>query len=71
MTALAGSVGLFAEEFDWQTGEQLGNTPQAFTHIGLINAALRLQDTSLRSIARTRTSGAARGAVEDAPGDMP
>jgi GH15 family glucan-1,4-alpha-glucosidase len=59
LVGLAGTVGLFAEELDWTTGEQLGNTPQAFTHIGLINAALRLQDTSLRSANRTRTSGAA------------
>jgi hypothetical protein len=39
---LAGDAGLFAEEIDPLTGEQLGNTPQAFTHIGLINAGLRL-----------------------------
>jgi GH15 family glucan-1,4-alpha-glucosidase len=54
LAGLAGTVGLFAEELDWTTGEQLGNTPQAFTHIGLINAALRLQETSLRGTARTR-----------------
>lgn len=37
-----GELGLFAEEIDPASGEQLGNVPQAFTHIGLINAALRL-----------------------------
>jgi GH15 family glucan-1,4-alpha-glucosidase len=52
----AGRVGLFAEELDWTNGEQLGNTPQAFTHIGLINAALRLQTSSLRTASRTRAS---------------
>ncbi len=35
-------VGLFAEEIDAATGEQRGNTPQAFSHMALINAALRL-----------------------------
>jgi GH15 family glucan-1,4-alpha-glucosidase len=43
LIARANHVGLLAEEIDPQTGQHLGNFPQAFSHIGLINAALTLQ----------------------------
>jgi GH15 family glucan-1,4-alpha-glucosidase len=39
----ASPLGLLAEEVDPDSGAQLGNYPQAFTHIGLINSAVTLQ----------------------------
>jgi len=40
--SLASDVGLYAEEYDVKAKRQTGNFPQAFTHIALINTAVRL-----------------------------
>jgi GH15 family glucan-1,4-alpha-glucosidase len=42
LAGLANDVGLLSEEFDPVSGRQLGNFPQAFSHIGLVNTALAL-----------------------------
>jgi GH15 family glucan-1,4-alpha-glucosidase len=44
----ANDVGLLAEEVDPGTGELLGNFPQAFSHIGLVNAAWAISEAENR-----------------------
>jgi GH15 family glucan-1,4-alpha-glucosidase len=43
MLTYANHLGLYSEEID-PTGQQVGNFPQAFTHLALIQAVLRLDD---------------------------
>jgi alpha,alpha-trehalase len=44
----ATDLGLFSEQVDEVTGELLGNFPQAFSHLGLINAAYELAEARRR-----------------------
>ena len=42
LLSVASPLGLYAEEFDTSTGRHLGNFPQAFSHLALIEAAARI-----------------------------
>jgi GH15 family glucan-1,4-alpha-glucosidase len=42
LLGLCNDVGLLAEEYDVQAGRMVGNFPQAFSHVGLVNTALNL-----------------------------
>ncbi len=42
MLAHASTLGLYAEELDARTGRHLGNFPQAFTHLALLNAVMHV-----------------------------
>ncbi|MFC8451104.1 glycoside hydrolase family 15 protein [Kitasatospora sp. NPDC057223] len=44
VVGLANDLGLLAEEWDPRAGRQLGNMPQAFTHVALVNTAFTLAE---------------------------
>lgn len=48
LLGLANDVGLYAEQVDPRSGRHLGNFPQAFSHVGLISAANRLDARTAR-----------------------
>jgi len=58
-------VGLLAEEFDPLTGRMLGNFPQAYSHVGLINCALNLARQTGPAEERAKSQGPAPAAASD------
>ena len=71
MVARANHVGLYSEEVDVRSGAFLGNFPQAFTHVGLINSALYLARAEGRRVAAPAPLGTPEHRVEAAPRSRP
>ena len=57
LLALAGPLGLYAEEIDPASGVHLGNFPQAFTHLALINAVAHVVADEQREVGRRPDRG--------------
>ena len=41
-------LGLFSEDIDFETKEQLGNFPQAYSHLALVNTAILFSEEDIR-----------------------
>ena len=55
LLSLRNDVGLLSEEYDTATGRQVGNTPQAFSMVGLVNTARQLGGASMQTRSRSRS----------------
>jgi GH15 family glucan-1,4-alpha-glucosidase len=63
--AAINDVGLLAEEVDPGSGEMIGNFPQAFSHIGLVNAAWAIDQARERLAGRGQTPAPGSGAPRE------
>jgi GH15 family glucan-1,4-alpha-glucosidase len=61
VVAVANDVGLFAEEYDTKAKRQMGNFPQALTHIALINTAHNLTKAMTPAQQRASRTGGGSG----------
>ncbi len=60
-------VGLLSEEYDPVAKRQLGNFPQAFSHVGLVNTAFRLSRGRAHRLRRSAAAIRGTGDVEEQP----
>ena len=63
LLALRNDLGLLSEEYDALAGRLVGNFPQAFSHVSLINSAFRLSGHDPLEHCRRRFPGADRPAA--------
>ena len=69
LLAYSSPLGLYAEEIDPKSGRHLGNFPQAFTHLALINAVMHVirAEADLEASVSEFTRDPARAAAQDPP----
>jgi GH15 family glucan-1,4-alpha-glucosidase len=67
LLSFASPLGLYAEEIDPVSGRQLGNFPQAFTHLGLINAVLHVVAAERDPVDAARDDVSSTGGLSPAP----
>ena len=60
LLSVRNGVGLLSEEYDSSSGRLIGNFPQAFSHIALVNTANNLSHRDGPSRSAKRTAGANR-----------
>jgi GH15 family glucan-1,4-alpha-glucosidase len=73
LLAIRNDLGLLAEEYDTEGKRQIGNFPQAFTHVGLINTAFNLTRAARPAEQRAAANGspAPSAAGEAKPAERP
>ena len=59
LLGIRNDLGLLAEEYDTAAGRQVGNFPQAFSHVALVNTALNLTRTEKPAEQRAERAAAA------------
>jgi GH15 family glucan-1,4-alpha-glucosidase len=62
--AAISDIGLLAEEVDPRNGEMIGNFPQAFSHVGLVNAAWAINEAQQRSAGASASATDGSGAQD-------
>jgi GH15 family glucan-1,4-alpha-glucosidase len=67
LLSFASPLGLYAEEIDPESGRHLGNFPQAFTHLGLINAVLHVIAAEEDPVDAVREGALPPGLTPEAP----
>ena len=65
LRGLSNDVGLLSEEYDPSTGRMLGNFPQAFSHVSLINTAANLSTPAGPSMMRSGRAAPRRRQLEE------